>query len=1342
MFKKLAPEIKITVIYIALGLIWIFSSDTLTHALFDDNMHFILTIQTMKGGFFVLITGIALYLLIHYENKKYNKNAKILEKTNAELLKNTEEKKALIKRMITENAEKKRINAALRISEKKYRTLFETSREGYVLMDTNGKFLDCNTRFTNMIGYSLDELKEKTFWDITPDEWHDIEKDIMNYHRFREKGFLAPYEKPYLRKNDTILPVEASMHLLYNEFGKPDRMWQVVRDISKEKKAKEDLLKSEQRFKKYIEASPTPIFINDKDGYFTYVNNSACDLLGYPANELIGKHISKLQAYSNIQGLFTQLKQQGKIKEEIGLRKKNAALTTVLVQAVELDDNTYIAFCTDISEIKKTEAALKENVQKFRLLFEDAGVHIYTYDLNAKLTMINKKCAQFMKGKPYEFIGKSVFDILPEELAQKNKKRIDEVANKGITIQYEHKFRIWGREFCFFTVAQPIRNIQNEISAIQFISSDITERKIAEQEINKQKEKLTYYLDVLGVVFLVLDNKANILLINRKGCDILGCSSKEELIGKNWFDIAIEVKDRNKVQQVFKKFIAGEIEPYTYFENSIKNASGKQQIIRWHNALLKDKSGKVCGVISSGEDITQNRFAQKALKESETRYQSLLEAITDSVYVIDTNGEVIIVNSATEKEWNTNRNNLIGKRICDLFPDFKHTDYHTVFSTVLNNDKSEIIVRNYNLNNKACGWFEVKAFPVQEGILCISTDITQRKKIEEEIRENEHRLRNVIENMPVMMNALDSNGNFIVWNKECEQVTGYAASEIIGNPNAYKLLYPNERYRQKLFRFFEKQKGDIRNSIWKLVAKNQTIRVIEWSNISKSIPVKGWSNWAVGIDITARVVAERKRRRAEKELDRSRKLLHFAIEQMPIPAIIVDALKMRILIINSEAKKIMAKPIEDKQKINAYDFISYWQTFHPDRTSLTKHDNPLVRSIKNGEIIRRNELIIKKNEQENWVSLTAVPLYDEQNRIIAGIVVFPNITELKNKTVELEKHQDRLEELVKQRTEEVEQINEELQAANEELQQTNTQLTERQEIIELQSTRMKSANQILHKQTLKLQNTINELKATQEQLIQAEKMASLGQLTAGIAHEINNPINFINSGISGLKLLIDDLLSVIDLYEDIGKINVAVKLKQIEAQKKKIKYSEAISGIHKLTRNIENGISRTIDIVKGLHTFSRPDTEEFILHDIHQIIDSSLVLLHNQYKNRITIAKNYKAHSRIFCYPGKMNQVFMNLLSNAIQAIKKKGKIEIETKDLKQQASIQIEIKDNGGGMTMDVQKHIFEPFYTTKNVGKGIGLGLSITYSIVQQHKGTIQVRSKPNKGTEFILRLPFNPK
>ncbi len=1342
MLKKITPETKITVIYIALGLIWIFSSDKLTHALVDDNTSIILTIQIMKGVFFVLVTGTALYFLMRYENKKYNKNAKKLEKTNAELLKNTEERKALIKRMIAENAEKKRINTALRISEEKYRTLFETSREGYVLLDTDGKFLDCNTRFTDMTGYAPEELKEKTFWDITPEEWHDIEKDIMNYYRFNEKGFLAPYEKPYLKKNDTILPVEVSMHLLYDEMGKPNRIWQVVRDISEKKKVEEDLQKSEQKFKKYIEASPTPIFISNKNGYFTYVNHAACDLLNYPANELTGKHISKLKSNSNIPAFFSRLRQQGKIKEEIILQKKNAAPITVLTQAVELDTNTYIAFCTDITELKKTEAALKENVQKFRLLFEDAGVHIYTYDLNAKLTMINKKCAQFMNGKPYEFIGKSVFDVLPGELAKKNKKRIDEVASKGTTLQYEHKFKIWGREYYFFTVAQPIRNIQNEITAIQFISSDVTDRKIAQQAINKEKEKLTYYLDTLGVIFLVLDNEARILLINKKGCDILGCNAKEELIGKNWFDIAIDATNRDAVQQAFKKMISGEIEPYKYFENGIKNSSGKQQIIRWHNALLKDKSGKTTGVISSGEDITQNRFAQKALKESEIRYQSLLEAITDSVYVMNSNGELIIVNSATEKAWNINRNNLIGRRICDIFPDFEKTDYHGVFCNLLNNGKPETIVRNYNLNHQKNGWFEVKAFPVREGILCISTDITQRKKIEEEIRENETRLQNVIENMPVMMNALDGNGNFIVWNKECEQVTGYTASEMIGNPDAYKLLYPNETYRRKLARFFEQQKGDIRNSVWKLVSKNQTIRVIEWSNISKSISVKGWSHWAIGVDITARVVAERKHRRAEKQLERSRKLLHFAIEQMPIPAIIADAVKMKILIINSEAKKIMSATIDDNQNISAYDFINYWNTFHPDRTPFTKHDNPLERIINNKETIRRSELIIKKAEQEYWVSLTAVPLYDEHNRIVAGIVVFPNITELKNKTVELEKHQNKLEELVKLRTEEVEQINEELQAANEELQQTNTQLTERQEVIELQSKRMKSANQILHKQTLKLQNTINKLKATQEQLIQAEKMASLGQLTAGIAHEINNPINFINSGISGLKLLINDILSVTNLYDDIHKTNLREKLKQIKEQKKKIQYPEAISGIHELTQNIENGITRTMEIVRGLHTFSRLDKDEFILHDIHQIIDSALVLLQNQYKNRITIIKQYEANSRIFCYPGKMNQVFMNLLSNAIQAIKTKGKIEIETQNLQKQAAIQIIIRDNGGGMTVDVQNHIFEPFYTTKNVGKGIGLGLSITYSIIQQHKGTIQVKSKPHKGTEFILNLPFNPK
>jgi len=269
-----------------------------------------------------------------------------------------------------------------------------------------------------------------------------------------------------------------------------------------------------------------------------------------------------------------------------------------------------------------------------------------------------------------------------------------------------------------------------------------------------------------------------------------------------------------------------------------------------------------------------------------------------------------------------------------------------------------------------------------------------------------------------------------------------------------------------------------------------------------------------------------------------------------------------------------------------------------------------------------------------------------------------------------------------------------------------------------------------------LVKTLDDLKQAQSQLVQSEKMASLGQLVAGIAHEINNPVNFISAGVDSLSTNLEEIRQVLEIYHKINESNVAEKLKEIEELKQRVEYKEAIREINKLIESIKNGTVRTTEIVKGLRTFSRLDEDILKMADIHEGIDSTLILLRNRYKNRIEIIRNYGHLQQVECYPGQLNQVFMNILSNAVDAIDDKGTITIST-SLKNN-NICISIKDSGNGIPENLLEKIFDPFFTTKGVGKGTGLGLSISQSIIEKHKGTIEAKSKPGKGTEFIIELP----
>ncbi|MGI8950023.1 MAG: sensor histidine kinase [Chitinophagaceae bacterium] len=279
-----------------------------------------------------------------------------------------------------------------------------------------------------------------------------------------------------------------------------------------------------------------------------------------------------------------------------------------------------------------------------------------------------------------------------------------------------------------------------------------------------------------------------------------------------------------------------------------------------------------------------------------------------------------------------------------------------------------------------------------------------------------------------------------------------------------------------------------------------------------------------------------------------------------------------------------------------------------------------------------------------------------------------------------------------------------------------------------------------------LNQTLSDLKDTQTQLVEAEKMASLGQLTAGVAHEINNPINFVKSNIKPLQLDINDLFEIIDEYNHLHTINngkIETHLQHIDELKKDIDLDYVRKEIYNLMKGIEEGADRTAEIVRGLRTFSRLDESELKVVNIHGGIDSTLVLLRNNLPHFIKIIKHYNAKGNIECYPGKLNQVFMNIVNNAIQAINSKPEmseeeyINITTTDINDQ-HIEIRISDTGIGMTEEIKQKIFEPFFTTKDVGEGTGLGMAIVFKIIEKHNGKITIHSSPGNGAEFILTLP----
>lgn len=251
----------------------------------------------------------------------------------------------------------------------------------------------------------------------------------------------------------------------------------------------------------------------------------------------------------------------------------------------------------------------------------------------------------------------------------------------------------------------------------------------------------------------------------------------------------------------------------------------------------------------------------------------------------------------------------------------------------------------------------------------------------------------------------------------------------------------------------------------------------------------------------------------------------------------------------------------------------------------------------------------------------------------------------------------------------------------------------------------------LARKNRELAETLDALTRAQNQLVQSEKMASIGQLVAGIAHEINNPVNAVVNTVAPLQEAIEELAD--------GDASVAADARD-------------------MIRVIHSGANRTKEIVRALHNYSRADDESVVDVDLNRSLDDSLELLRHLLRQNIRVKRDYNAHERVRGHAGQLNQVFMNLLTNAAQAVagREDATIWVSTEDTR--AAVLVTVRDNGGGIPDDVLPRIFDPFFTTKDVGEGTGLGLSIVHGIVERHGGSIAVESDAGGGTRFLVTLP----
>ncbi len=561
----------------------------------------------------VIISRISNPIITSLENKTES-----LAAANRELQAANEEMDAANEELQASNEELMRSHEDLLQSENRNRALLDGSPTGIIVADVETRrFMYANPSACAMFGYSYDDMLGIGIGTIHPAG--DLERIKVEFQALAERKYPISHDLPCIKKDGSLFYADISAAPIIFD-GRSCLMGQFM-DMSMRKIAIEELRESEERFAKAFQFSPISIAISSiLDGKYLDVNNEFLALTGYSRDEVIGHTSSDLNVWVDeeqerlIHGEITG----GRMVHDclVDIRQKNGRILTVLYSAVEVTLHgvpCLIKSVIDISERRKVEVALRESEEKFERAFMNAPIlmSITSIEDGTILDVNNQFVIQSGFSRD-ELIGRSTLDIgwvRPGDREDfRDKVRQDGIAS-GIDLTVYPK-EGGPRKVIYSGDSITIGGNKHLLS----IAMDVTELKRTEEALRLQEEMAQKYLDIAGVIFVVIGADQKVSLINHKGCEILGYSA-DQILGNNWFDMFIPGKIREEVTSIFNQMMRGEITAVEYFENTVLTASGEERLVAWHNTPVKNTSGAITGTLSSGEDITERRKSENDLHD-------------------------------------------------------------------------------------------------------------------------------------------------------------------------------------------------------------------------------------------------------------------------------------------------------------------------------------------------------------------------------------------------------------------------------------------------------------------------------------------------------------------------------------------------------------------------------------------------------------------------------------------------------------------------------------------------------------------------------------------------------